>query len=508
MLASPDGMDHDDGDVVVDVVALRSQVAGLVRLNTGLNAQIARLVEENTRLQGLVLMLQTRLHQDSSNSSLPPSSDRFPGSGSPRQRSLRRASGRHPGGQEGHPGTTLRQVAHPDLVIDQFPVTCGACGEGLDATGAHDQAKVVVRQVFDLPEPRLVVTEYRLHQRVCGACGAKTSAPDPAGVTAPVQYGPRLAGAVVFEHEYQVTSQRRAAQGVAGFSGVTPSVGTVANMQARTAERLAGFVDTVKHQLVEAPVIGADETGLNVDQQLVWAHVYRDETRTLIEVHPKRGQEAMHAIGVLDDFEGVVVHDALRSYDSFDQHEDDQLCAAHLLRELQAVTDVYQAHPGEFGDPDLPVDWIWSQQVADAILAIKQACDQAEDHRCPAEVLAKQSYLIKSAAWISLGAGWQGPPEALGRKHLALARRITSRLHNYLLFATDARVPFDNNGAERDLRMAKLRMKVSGGLRTISGAKRYTRIRSYLSTCMKNSIDVITALANAYQYRPYIPAPG
>jgi len=501
-------MDHHDGDGVTEIAALRSQVADLVGWNTGLNAQIARLVEENTRLQGLILVLQTRLRQDSSNSSLPPSSDRFPGCGAPRQRSLRRATGRHPGGQEGHPGTTLRQVVNPDQVIDRYPVVCGACHEELDPTGAHDQAKVVVRQVFDLPEPRLVVTEYRLHQRVCGACGIKTSAPDPAGVTAPVQYGPRLAGALVFEHEYQVTSQRRAAQGGAGFSGARPSVGTVSNIQARIADRLEGFVDTVKHQLVGAPVIGADETGLNVGQQLVWAHVYRDETRTLIEVHPKRGREAMQAIGVLDDFQGVVVHDALRSYDSFDQHEDDQLCAAHLLRELQAVTDVYQAHPGLFGDPGLPVDWIWSQQASDALLAIKHATDQAVDHRCPPAVLARQSYLIKSAAWISLGSGWQGPPAALGRKHLALARRITSRLHNYLLFATDARVPFDNNGSERDLRMAKLRMKVSGGLRTMAGAKRYTRIRSYLSTCMKNSIDVITALADAYQHKPYLPAPG
>jgi hypothetical protein len=202
---------------------------------------------------------------------------------------------------------------------------------------------------------------------------------------------------------------------------------------------------------------------------------------------------------VLPAYKGVVVRDALASYDQFGD-ADQQLCGAHLLRDLQAVTDFLAAHPEHAG----PLGWDWADQAAGALLAVKRARDRSPDRVCPPDELARQRHLLFSAAQIAAGAG-PSPPGPLGRKHSALARRIVNRQDDYLRFAEDPRIPFDNNGSERDLRMAKLRMKVSGGLRTAEGADQFARIRSYLSTAAKNGVDAFDALTRVFTWQPYLP---
>ena len=486
------------------VEALSAQTGKHQHRIAELMAENTRLRDENTRLRVALLVAQQRQDQDSSNSSRPPSSDGFKTGKPVRQRSLRPRSDRDPGGQPGHPGTTLYQVSDPDRVVDIYPMVCRACGEGLPA--GVDDGKTVVRQVFDVPVPRVEVTEYRLHKTRCGACGKKTTAPAPAGVVAPVQYGPSVAAAVVYQHEAQVVSRDRTAEAVKALVGAGVSTGTVSNMQARTATRLEEFTSQVAGQLVGAAVVGADETGVKAAGKLGWIHVARDESRTLLGFHPRRGHQGMEELGVIAGFTGTLVHDALRSYDCFDNVGAHQLCGAHLLRELQAVTDYYQRYGV---DPGCGVgEWVWSVQAGDALMAIKTATDQALDKVCPPEILAQQKRLLNWAAVVTLRSEWVAPPGVVGAKHQALARRIHQRLDDYLRFATTPGVPFDNNGSERDLRMAKLRMKVSGCFRSIDGARRYAAIRSYLSTCAKNSRDLLAALADAYQHKPFIPAAG
>ena len=213
-------------------------------------------------------------------------------------------------------------------------------------------------------------------------------------------------------------------------------------------------------------------------------------------VHPKRGTEAMKAMGVLPSFAGVAVHDAWAPYDTYTGPEH-QLCCAHALRELQAVTDAAPAG-----------QWCWAAQAAEALTAmqdlVREAIRQGRDAVDPA-ALAAQVRLYRSAvlAGASQTAARSGP---LMKKHHALARRLLGRQDDYLRFTTDFRAPPDNNGSERDIRMAKLRQKVSGCLRTLTGARQFCAIRSYLSTAAKHGIGFFDALVMLTKGEPWMPA--
>jgi hypothetical protein len=454
--------------------------------------RIAAMAFHVEALEGRVMALEARLAGNSRNSSRPPSSD-GPGKPAPKPRSLRKRSGRAPGAQKGHKGAALERVADPDVVVEHRPAECGACGEPLDPSAAV--SRWVVRQVFELPVVRAVVTEHRAGTVVCG-CGRQTAAGVPAGVGAPAVYGPRLRAAVLYLYQAQFLSRGRAAAAASELFGVPLSAGSVSNFQAVAHDELAGFGERVKLAARQAAVVGCDETGVRVAGANQWLHVARTDNATVLEVDPKRGAGAMRRVGVLPGFEGVVVRDALASYDLF-KDAGQQLCGAHLLRELQAVTDFLAAHPEQAG----PLGWDWAGQAARALLAVKHARDHSPGRVCPPEVLARQRHRMFSAAQIA-AAGEPSPP---GRKHAALARRIVNRQDDYLRFAEDPQVPFDNNGSERDLRMAKLRMKVSGGLRTAEGANQFARIRSYLSTAAKNGVNAFDALTRVFTWQPYLP---
>ena len=252
----------------------------------------------------------------------------------------------------------------------------------------------------------------------------------------------------------------------------------------------------MRGQIAAAEVAGFDETGFRVQGRLHWVHCARTGKYTLLMVHPKRGTEAMKAMGVLGSFAGVAVHDAWAPYDTYTGPEH-QLCCAHALRELQAVTD-----PAPAGQ------WCWAAQAAEALTAmqdlVREAIRQGRDAVDPA-VLAAQVRLYRSAvlAGASQTAARSRP---LMKKHHALARRLLSRQHDYLRFTTDFRAPPDNNGSERDIRMAKLRQKVSGCLRTLTGARQFCAIRSYLSSGAKHGIGFFDALVMLTKGEPWMPA--
>ena len=244
-------------------------------------------------------------------------------------------------------------------------------------------------------------------------------------------------------------SKQRTAQALAELFGISLSSGTVAGITARAAGRLGEFLEHAREQIAASKVAGFDETGFRVDGRLHWVHCARTSTYTLLTVHPKRGRQAMQAMGVLSWFAGVAVHDAWAPYDTYAAPEH-QLCCAHALRELQAVTD---AGPGG--------QWCWAAQAAEAITAmqdlVREAISQGRDAVDPA-VLAAQVRLFRSA--VLAGASQTGPRSgALMKKHNALARRLRDRQDDYLRFTTDLRAPPDNNGSERDKRMVKLRQK-------------------------------------------------
>ncbi len=352
------------------------------------------------------------------------------------------------------------------------------------------------RQVFDLPPITVRVTEHQLIARRC-ECGTTTCGAAPAGVTAPVQYGPRITAIVLYLYVGQFLSKKRTATALAELFGTPISQGTVAAMTARAADGLTDFLTRLRDLIAAAAVAGFDETGLRVAGTLHWVHCARTEKYTLITCHPKRGRAGIDDAGVLGRFRGVAVHDAWAPYDTY-LDADHQLCCAHALRELQAVTETVP--------PESP--WCWATQVADALVAMQHLVAEAiaaGADAVDADALTIQIRRYRSAAQVGI-TQTADRVDALACKHNALARRLINRQDDYLRFTTDWRIPADNNGSERDIRMIKLRQKISGCLRTLAGAGQFCAIRSYLSTAAKHGHHFFDTLVTLAEGNPWLPA--
>lgn len=451
---------------------------------------MTRQAERIGQLEGEVAELRRQLGRNSRNSSKPPSSDSpFV---KPAPKSLRRKSGRKPGGQQGHPGSTLAQVDDPDETLRHEPGPCQGCGE--DLAGAPEVG-VERRQVFDLPPIRVRVTEHQIVARRCDCCGTTTSGAVPDGVDAPVQYGPRIAAIILYLYVGQFLSKKRTAQALAELFGTPVSGGTVAAMAARAGGGLDAFTTLVRDRIAAAEAAHFDETGLRVDGKLRWVHSASTGTYSLITVHDRRGVAGMDAAGVLPSFTGIAVHDAWAPYDTYDRATH-ALCNAHLLRELQAVIDA---------TPD--GQWCWAAQAADALREMKDLVDAALAGTLAtpdAARLAQAGHMFHSAAVIGAN-NTKARETKLMAKHHALARRMIARQDDYLRFTGDPRVSFDNNAAEREIRMIKLRQKVSGCLRTLTGAEQFCAIRSYLATAAKHGVHFFESLVALAEGRPWLP---
>jgi transposase len=456
-------------------VALRGMVSDLRTMVEALQAEVAD--------------LKRQLGQNSRNSSKPPSSDSpFV---KPAPKSLRGKSGKKPGGQLGHPGSTLALVDDPNERLRHEPGPCTGCGADLaDAP----EVGVERRQVFDLPPMTVRVTEHQLIARRCG-CGTTTCGTAPEGVTAPVQYGPRITAIILYLYVGQFLSKQRTARALAELFGTPVGEGTVSAMTRRATDGLDDFLNQVAQRIAEAEVAGFDETGLRVAGALHWVHCARTGKYTLITCHPKRGRQGIDDAGVLGRFRGVAVHDAWAPYDSYVDAEH-QWCCAHALRELQGVADTAAE-----------AQWCWATQVADALVAMQKlaaaAIAAAADTIDP-DALDQQVQLYRSAAQIGL-TSTVARSNPVMRKHNALARRLLDRQDDYLRFTHNWRIPPDNNGSERDIRMIKLRQKISGCLRTLTGAKQFCAIRSYLSTAAKHGKHFFEALVMLAEGRPWLP---
>jgi transposase len=351
------------------------------------------------------------------------------------------------------------------------------------------------RQVFDLPPMTVRVTEHQLIARRCG-CGITTCGTAPQGVTAPVQYGPRITAIILYLFVGQFLSKKRTAQALAELFGTPVSEGTVATMTTRAAEGLDPFLAEVADRIAASEVAGFDETGLRVAGTLHWVHCARTGKYTLLTCHPQRGRQGIDDAGVLTRFRGVAVHDAWAPYDTYVDAAH-QLCCAHAQRELVAVADT--------AGPD--VGWCWATQAAEALVAMQKLVAEAIAAGADAldpDALDKQVQLFRSAVQIGI-TSTAARSDKVMKKHHALARRLLDRQDDYLRFTTDWRIPPDNNGSERDIRMIKLRQKVSGCLRTLAGATQFCTIRSYLSTATKHGRNFFDTLVMLAEGRPWLP---
>ena len=480
----------DVPDVPGDGAGLRAANARLRELLAERDAQVAELRALVADLQAQVAELAARAGQNSKNSSRPPSSD---GLGRPAPKSLRKKTGRRPGRPKGQPGATLGLTDHPDHVIRHEPPACRKCGTGL--AGARETG-AERRQVTEIPPVKAEVTEHQMIEMKCPCCGKRTKADAPGGVSAPAQYGPRASALGTYLWHGQFMSRNRACAALGEMFSCAPSPGALAAQARKIAGLVSPAIAAITTALAGADVAHFDETGFRVAGKLAWVHSASAGKLVLVTVHPKRGKEGMDAAGVLPGFAGIACHDAWKPYDSYHGVAGHALCGAHLLRELIAVT--------ETGTED---DVIWAQQAIDALLELKEAGNAAREAGRGAidpEILEKQSRWFREAAdaGIVLNAARRSK---LQKKRHALATRMRDRADDYLRFARDLRVPFDNNQAEQVIRMSKLRIKVSGCMRSMAGAEVFCAIRSYLATAARHGIGAHDALTRAAQGNPWIP---
>ena len=479
------------------VVGLVEQVvAGFSEQLERVVTRVATLEAENAALRSEVQALRGRLAKDSHNSSKPPSSD---GPGSPKRvpKSLRGTSGRRPGGQPGHPGASLTLVEQPDEVVVHQPSVCAGCGPGL---GAAPVLRTERRQVIDLPVVRAQVVEHQAETRGCPGCGHATTAPFPVDVLAPVQYGPGVATLAVYLHQEQLLPVERTGRVLGEVFGCAISNGTLERMVARCADAVTEIVAAIKQAVIAAAIVHVDETGLSLNGKPAWLHVASTDQLTWYATHGKRGREALDALGVLPAVRGRVVHDGLWSYWHYEQCAH-ALCNAHHLRELTFVEE-HLKQP-------------WAGQLKTLLLEIQEAADEhARAAGVPALPPANQQrWAARYADLVAEGlrlnppappsGGKQGRPKRSPAGNLAL--RLATHQTETLAFMADLRVPFDNNQAERDLRMMKVRQKISGCFRSTTAVDRFCQIRSYVATLRKQRFPILASLADAIQGRPPVP---
>jgi transposase len=360
---------------------------------------------------------------------------------------------------------------------------------------------VTRRQVVDLPPLALAVTEHQAVTLCCPACQHPTSAAFPPGVTQPVQYGPRVLGLGLYLRHYQLLPYQRIAELLTDLFGRGPTVGTLHTASLTGAAALAPVETALKTALEAARVAHADETSCRVGRQRQWVHVVSTPHLTHYGRHEQRGHAATDAIGILPGFGGRLIHDAWAPYWHYGcQHG---LCNAHLLREVAAVAE--------------QPDQTWATELHALLREMSQAITQGRAAGQTASAPAQRDQWVgRYRALVAAGTAAHPPPvrpvdgPRRGRLKQSPARNLLDRLTTHeaevLAFLHDWDVPFDNNQAERDLRMIKVQQKISGTFRDASGADAFCRLRGYISTLRKQGRQILTALAETLAGQPPLPA--
>jgi transposase len=437
--------------------------------------------------------LEAQVKQDSHNSHWPSSRDKG------RTQSLRERSGKKAGGQPGHEGRTLKLVSEPEQVVVHRVAHCEQCGHNLaDVAVVGDER----RQVFDLPPMQMVVTEHRVEEVVCPHCQMRNQAVFPAEVSKAVQYGPQVKALSVYLHQHHLLPFARLRQVLGDLLCISPSAGAMALWLQEAAELVVEPVEQIKAELRRSDVVHCDETSLYIAGARVWLHVAATPHLTCYEAHPQRGQQGSDALGILPDFAGTAVHDNWAAYATYDCRH--ALCNVHHLRELTSLHE-------QFGQT-------WAGEFKHFLLTVKAQVDAAKAQGATtlppdlrADIDQRYQQLVAQAliATAPPPDGWPKGQRGRVKKSKArnLAERFDQKRSQILAFVDDFAVPFDNNLVERDIRMVKVQQKISGCFRSWAGAQAACRLRSYLSTMLKQGHAAFALLSALFARHPlHLPA--
>jgi len=451
-------------------VELPETIEGCHSLIKQLLLVIERQQAEIDELKAEVRELNSRLNQNSQNSNRPPSSDGFQKPKPAFSKKKKRG-----GGQIGHRGNTLKRVAQPDVVVDCEPLDC-VCGK---PQWTEEVEIGEARQVFDLPEPRLEVSEYRRIKRVC-RCGRIACGEFPEKVAAPVQYGEKVQTLAALLSVHGCLSFRKIGQLFADIYGYQLNEATAQEMLKRTAQMMP--MAEIKAGVSASKVVNFDETGIKENGKLKWLHNASTEKWTYQFVHRNRGREAMtDEKSVLSKFFGIAVHDCWGSYFGFDEMKH-AVCGAHILRELNGIIETSESK--------------WSVAMKRLLMRMYRKSDFGKG------IIRNISRYEKNYDEILSQAEKEEPPPekraGRGKMKRTRGRNLLERLRKHkeavVRFAKEKEVPFTNNQAERDIRPAKIKQKMNGGFRAASGTESYCRINSVISSLRKQSRPVFQEL--------------
>lgn len=471
-------------DKIDYLTALSSEQAQIISEQA---ATINKLTEIIKKQEIEIAELKEKLNKNSKNSSKPPSTD---GLNKPQPKSLRKPSDKKQGAQKGHKGSGFSITQDPDDIISHIPDACKNCS----SFGNCSNSCVVAEKRYEVDV--VVQTKVILHQAMsveCPKCNNEILKGEfPENITSTMQYGQNLQALVIALNTIGMVSINRTHEILSDLFCIPISTGTIHKMVTECAKKILPIIDEIKEKLIASPIVHFDETGTRVDNKTRWVHNASNSKYTYLTVEDKRGHKGMESSGILPKYKGIAVHDCWQSYWKYDAvvHA---ICCAHLLRELIGIKE---NHP----------DQIWAQKMIDLLLDMKKQRDKAVfmskdglSYYYTHKFHQTYQTIIEEAR--ELNPIPEKEPGKRGRQAKGKIRSLIDRLFDnedsVCLFIKNFNVPFDNNQAERDVRMVKVKTKVAGCFRTLEGAKNFLTIMSYLGTAKKHGISPMKALRKA-----------
>jgi len=427
----------------------------------GLMAQIKELQNE------IRLLKEQLVAKNSGNSSRPPSTEIVPPK---RTVSLRRATGRKPGGQPGHKGNNLEMVPVPDVIDKRIPKYCNGCGTDLSGITAVPLGK---RQLIDIPPIAPIMTEQRIYGRTC-TCGRTTQGEYSNNANAPVGYGENIESMAAYLHARQYLPVDRMKELFKDILGTSISTGGISHLLGRFARKATPVHDLIKEKLLSSPFVGSDETGCKVNGKLHWFWTWQDPGLTYIAHSASRGKKAVGENFPQGFPKAILGSDAWKPQ-LCTPAKGHQLCTAHMLRELNYLKELYGSDP-------------WAGRFSELLHRALKLRYKMETDNGPC--WKKEHVAIMDRFQELL----EKPPDPENKKARTFFKRILGNRDYIFVFLKELAVPPDNNSSERAIRNIKVKQKVSGQFKADHSATAFAKIRSVIDTTIKNSQNVLAAL--------------